>query len=171
MFWAEEWHNLTYILRGSLSFQCGWIISYKEVGAEARKPNGRYLLKPQWEVAWMRRVGQVSCRGDSLSCTISMGWPRGFIIPLPPVAEEAEAIKLGSVVVISNRAKLKAPTPMSPICCLAQGASPLHPSIVWGVLVIQERRIFSEQLRQTQMQPDSPATVSCVHGSFPLCVS
>lgn len=78
---------------------------------------------------------------------------------------------LSSMVVISNRAKIKAPTPMSLVCCLAQGASPLHPSIVWKVLVIQERRIFSEQLRQAQIQPDSPATVSCVCDSFLLCLS
>lgn len=42
------------------------------------------------------------------------GMAQMLIIPLPPVAEEAEAIRLGSVVVISNRAKIKAPTPMSP---------------------------------------------------------
>lgn len=34
--------------------------------------------------------------------------------------------------------------------------------------MIQERRIFSELLRQTQIQPDSPATVSCVRGSSTL---
>lgn len=97
--------------------------------------------------------------------------PDYSLSPSPQSLRKLKPLGLGSVVVISKRAKIKAPTPMSPICCLAQGASPLHPSIVWGVLVIQERRIFSEQLRQTQIQPDSPATVSCACGSFPLCLS
>lgn len=37
--------------------------------------------------------------------------------------------------------------------------------------MIHKRRIFSERLRQMQIQPDSPATVSCVRGSFFLCPS
>lgn len=48
------------------------------------------------------------------------------------VAKDIEAISIGSMAVTSSRAKMKAPIPTSPICCLAQRASPLHPSIVLG---------------------------------------
>lgn len=134
---------------------------------EARTPSGRQL--PSESRRWLGRGSKgVSCNADLAAWPISMGWTQ---------ASPSHPRSSGSQGWAEFRAAYQhlhqdeSPHPSAPICCAAQGVSPLHPSIVWGVSVIQERKIFSELLRQTQMQPDSPATVSCVCGSVPLCLS
>ena len=62
-----------------------------------------------------------------------MGWPRLFTLPRQEPSKP-RPLGLGSGVVTRNRTEMKGSTPTWPICCLAQGASLLHPSIVCGGL-------------------------------------
>lgn len=116
----------------------------------------------------------LACTVEEWSCalsswTVSIEWHRLFITAAQGPREQ-RPFRLALVLVSPQSSDASSPSHIFKLWLHTESVT-TPPLYCVGVLVNQERRILSEQLRQTQIQPDSPATIPCVHGSFSLCPS